>query len=371
MSYDKIVFDAWLATAEIPYHILIPLLHRMNGAENIYEAFSKGQNELTAFIPAVHRKILSEEASSERMDKIQQCLTQCQIRSITILDAEYPLSLRSIEDPPGILFYRGNPDCLQQKRIVAMIGSRAASYDGLKASRKIARDLSKNGITVVSGLAYGIDSACHQGCIDGGSPTIAVMGCGLDQNYPYRNEALKKEILLHHGMLLSEYAPFSKAVGYHFPYRNRIISGLSEAVILMEARIRSGSMTTVDHALRQGKEVFAYPGDPTSTRTEGNHSLLRDGARYFTQASDILADMDWLDNLPYVGQNIECSSEYIPENSAEAAVCNVLSRGTLGFDEIISATGLTPSVLMSTLTVLQIRSVIEILPGKKYQIRQK
>ena len=370
MNYEKTVYDAWLATAELPYDDLIPLLHQMNGSRFVFEGLSGSGEKLQLQISAEVRKKLLQEASAERMEWMRKTLAEYEIRSMTILDGEYPDPLRKIPDPPGILFYQGDPGLLQKQKRISMVGSRAASYVGLTASRKIAAELSRNGVIIISGLAYGIDTACHEGCLAGGSPTIGIMGCGLDQCYPSRNETLKKEILRHGGMLISEYPPGVKALGYHFPYRNRIISGLSDAVILMEAKIRSGSMTTIDHALRQGKEVYAYPGDPTSPLAEGNRSLLRDGARYFSKASDILADMNWLDNTPLVGQNIGCSSGFIPENAAEEAVYRALVKGTLGFDEIIQATGLPPSVLMGTLTILQIRQVIDLLPGKKYQIRQ-
>lgn len=370
MIPERIVCDAWLASAELPYDVLIPLLVRMNGSENIFRLFMEKRNFPSEAVPPACRNKLAEEADERRMNRMQICIQQHQIRSVTILDEAYPAVLRNISDPPGILFYKGNIIHLQKSRMIGMVGSRTASYAGIRAAKHIACELSRNGVIIVSGLAYGIDTACHQGCLEGGSPTIAVMGCGLDQLYPYRNEPLKNEILMHDGLLISEYAPFSKAVGFHFPYRNRIISGLSGAVVLMEAKIRSGSMTTVDHALRQGKEVYAYPGDPTSPLTEGNRSLLRDGAHYFTEASEILSDMNWLDNQSYVRQNTICSTKYAPQSEAETAIYDALSRGTLGFDELVQATGLSTSELMSTLTVLQIRNVVEPLPGKKYKISQ-
>ena len=369
MRYEKSVYNAWLASAGIPYDSLIPLLHDFNGSEQVFEMLAENHRDLSDYIPVECIKKLRQEAVSEKMNTLSSVIKQHRIHSMTILEDIYPQSLRHIPDPPGILFYQGNAECMQKEKITAMIGSRAASYAGLQAAEKIARELSKSGVTVASGLAYGIDSACHQGCIQGGSPTIAVMGCGLDIIYPYRNRDLKEKIILHDGLILSEYTPGTKPMPYHFPYRNRIISGLSKIVILVEAKIRSGSMTTVDHALRQGKDVYVYPGDPVSPMYEGNRLLLRDGARYFSTAKDILADMNWLDNLLHVGQNIDCSTDFIPRNVSEKAVYDTLSRGTLGFDELMQKTGLTSSELMRTLTVLQIHKVIDLLPGKKYQIR--
>ena len=170
-------------------------------------------------------------------------------------------------------------------------------------------------------------------------------------------------------MIISEYAPGDKALGWHFPVRNRIIVGLSKALILMEARIRSGSMTSVNHALSQGKDVFVYPGDPASENYEGNHQLLREGGIYFTSARDILEDLHWLDNPSTVRQNSECVQEYKPSTPEEEKVIEALKPGCISFEQMIISTGMNPSTLMSTLTVLQIRGIIEALPGKQYQLK--
>ena len=369
MDFEKRTYDAWRASAELPYDSLIPLLHELNGSEPVYHAWRRGEHAHFRMIPDFCRRKLSESAGADRLALLQSVLEKHEIHTVTILEAEYPGILRDIPDPPGILFFQGNGDCMKPGRTAAMIGSRNASWAGLKAARKIASELSRNGVKIISGLALGIDTESHCGCLEGGSPTIAVMGCGLDRTYPAENDKLKKEILDKGGLILSEYAPGAKPSGYHFPYRNRIISGLSNVVILMEAKIRSGSMTTIGHALKQGREVYVYPGDPVSPMSEGNRLLLREGGHYFTEAKEILEDLDWLDNLRYVGQNIGCSSQLVPEDPSEKAVYLALEKGTLGFDELVHITGIAPPTLMSTLTVMQIRKVVDALPGKRYQIR--
>lgn len=372
MTFVKTVFDAWLAGAELPYDTLIPLLHELGGSEAVYSAWNRRENQpLFEAVPPACRKRMNETANDESLQSYGELIQTHDIRSMTILEAAFPRCLRELPDPPGILFHQGNPEVLKAERPVAMVGSRGASWNGLKAAERIAEGLSRNGVTVISGLALGIDSASHKGCLKGGSPTVAVMGGGLDKMYPPQNEALKNEILQKGGLLLSEYAPGARPAAYHFPYRNRLISGLADAVILMEAKIRSGSMTTVGHALRQGKEVFAYPGDPVSPLSEANRLLLREGARYFTEAKDVLEDMNWLDNLSYVGQNIGCSPETLPGDPSERAVYLALEKGDLGFDELIAATGLASSALLSILTVMQIRKTVELLPGKRYQLVRK
>ena len=371
MDYAHSVFDAWLAGGEIPYDWLIPLLHQYGDSREVFDRFVIRKAPMEDMIPAKCRKKLTELSADGPMQTYETLMEKHGISSMTILDEDYPACLRELADPPGILFYTGDLSCLLRRKRVSMVGSRTASYLGLRAARTIARDLSKNGVVIVSGLACGIDAECHRGCLEGGSPTIAVLGCGLDQDYPQENEPLKKSILDHGGLVLSEYAPGTKPLPFHFPYRNRLISGIADAVVLMEAKIRSGSMTTISHALNQGKEVFAYPGIPTSPKSEANRMLLREGARFFTRASDLLEDMQWLDNLPYVRQNSEGSSGYTPGNAAEQAVYGALAKGALGFDELFQLTGLSPSELMSTITVLQMKRIIEVLPGKRYQIRQE
>ena len=370
MTFRNETYDAWLASAELPYEWLIPLLHRTGSARQVYTALVEDKQLMRDQIPDGCREKLLTLSGTEALGRMQSVMEEYNISSLTILEEAYPHCLRQIPDPPGILFTQGSTGCLNHPRKAAMIGSRSASYAGLKAARKTAAELSAGGVCIISGLAYGIDTESHSGCLEGGSPTIAVMGGGLDQNYPARNLPLKKEILQHGGLLLSEYAPGVRPVGHHFPYRNRIISGLSDVTILMEAKIRSGSMTTIGHALKQGKEVYAYPGDPVSPLCEGNRLLLREGARYFTQAREILEDMDWLDNNAHVGQNIVCSAERLPENDTEKVVLRALEKGNLGFDELVQMTGLPSADLLSTLTIMQIRKLIDPLPGKRYQIRQ-
>jgi DNA processing protein len=191
----------------------------------------------------------------------------------------------------------------------------------------------------------------------------------LDIVYPSINIRLRDNILEHGGLLISEYAPGEKPVGWHFPFRNRIITGLAKALIVIEAKIRSGTMTSVQHALDQGKDIFVYPGDPASPFFEGNHLLLREGAQYFTTAMDILEDLGWLDNPEIIGQNSVCSGRAIkPSTPEEETVLSALSPGKLSFEQIAERCDLAPATLLSTLTMLQIKGAIEALPGKLYQI---
>ena len=367
-DFQEFTYHAWLASARIPPDQLMNLLDIYKTPEGCFQGFRNNRSAFTAAIPPACIRILDSEGNEERLLQFSELLKKNRIRSILYSDQDYPEQLKQLADPPVILFYQGRPDCMSG-RILAMVGSRAASYAGQQAARRIARDLSSRGVQIISGLACGIDASAHRGCLDGGSPTIAVMGCGLDRMYPAVNWALKNEILEKGGLILSEYAPGEKPAGWHFPVRNRIITGLSGALILIEARIRSGSMTSVHHALDQGKDVFVYPGDPASDQYEGNHQLLREGALYFTTADDILEDLGWLDNHKIIRQNIDCSAETVEADPEEAAVIQALKPGKLSFEQLLSFTGLNASALMAALTILQVRGKIEALPGKQYQLK--
>ena len=361
-------YDAWLASSCLPAAAMRDVLNHYGNAEACFLAFKDNDPFFKENVSIRFRSILEQNGTERSLQSFLRSIKKHSVKTITIGDPLYPSSLKEIDDPPAILFYQGNPECLN-KRSLAMIGSRAASYSGQKAARKLAESLSRRGICIVSGMACGIDTAAHEGCLEGGSPTVAVTGCGLDRVYPAENLPLRNRILENGGLILSEYAPGEKPAGWHFPVRNRIITGLSGATILMEAKVRSGSMTSVQHTLDQGKDVFVYPGDPLSEQFSGNHQLLREGGIYFTCAEDILEDMHWLDNPRAVRQNSGCSSDFKPSNPEEKDVMDALKRENLSFEQLVSITGINPSALMSTLTMLQIKGAIEALPGKQYQIR--
>ena len=363
------VFDAWLASACMPPGTVRHLLETCGGAEACFSAFRTGDEAFRNAVPQRFLRLLENNGTDESLKRSEDLIARHSIGVLRCSDPLFPPELAQIDEAPAILFFQGDPSCLHN-RMLSMVGSRAASYAGQKAALKVAADLSRQGVAIVSGLACGIDAASHQGCLDGGSPTIAVTACGLDTVYPKSSIPLRNKILDRGGLLISEYAPGEKPAGWHFPFRNRIIAGLGRALILIEARIRSGSMTSVRHALDQGKDVFVYPGDPSSDQFEGNHQLLREGAIYFTSADDILDDLHWLDNPPPVRQNSDCSADTASLPPEQSAIIRALKSGTLSFEQLLDQTGLTPSSLMSALTVLQISGRVESIPGKQYQLKQ-
>ncbi|MBP3701670.1 MAG: DNA-processing protein DprA [Lachnospiraceae bacterium] len=231
---------------------------------------------------------------------------------VTIFDPDYPQRLREIYDPPFALYVRGKlPD--PHRKTAAIIGARACSGYGANYGRKIARELAAEGVQIISGLAYGIDSEGHWGALESKVPgaTYAVLGCGVEQCYPREHEKLADQILQNGGGILSEFPPGTAPHAGHFPMRNRIISGLSDCILVMEARRRSGSLITVDQALEQGREVFALPGRVEDKLSEGCLHLIRNGANLLTESGDVLWYLfpEKRKNGKYMDKNVKIASE--------------------------------------------------------------
>lgn len=214
------------------------------------------------------------------------------IEEISIESKEYPEQLREIYDAPLKLYVLGDKEILKQFGI-AIVGSRDATEYGKKVTLQFAKDLSKNGINIISGLALGIDTCAHLGTLyqDSIGKTIAVLGGGLDEIYPKQNVELAKQIIKNGGCIISEYPLGAKPEKLHFPQRNRIISGLSKGVLIVEASEKSGSLITVDFALEQGREVFAVPGNISSSTSAGTNNLIKQGAKLVTSYEDILVEI--------------------------------------------------------------------------------
>ena len=226
----------------------------------------------------------------QNLHKYLKYMKENSIDIITIKDKEYPHKLKVIYDPPIVLYIKGNKKILNEKAI-AIVGCRLCTNYGADVAKKIAYTLSLNNINVISGLAKGIDSFAHKGSITGKGKTIAVVGCGLDRVYPEQNKVLFNEIINNKGAIISEYIVGTKPLAKNFPKRNRIISALSNGVVVVEAREKSGTLITVDFALEQGKNIYAVPGNIDSLNAFGTNELIKQGAKVFTNIQDILEDL--------------------------------------------------------------------------------
>jgi DNA processing protein len=284
--------------------------------------------------------------------------TSFEIKEVKISDSSYPKLLREIKSPPSSLYYMG--ELIKSDELaIAIVGTRKASYDGLILARKVSADLAKRGFVIVSGLAIGIDTASHLGALDVSSKTIAVLGSGLNNIYPPSNYNLAFSILEKKGCLLSQYLPDEPPLPYKFLERNRIISGLAIATIIIEAPKKSGALNTARFAYEEGREVFVFPGDINNKNYEGSNLLIRNGARLVTKSSDILEDlMPVLKNygftLPYPEEKKEALEE------KEVLILQALSKDEfISIDKLAEITNLEIQEVNEKITNLFICGKIE------------
>jgi DNA processing protein len=271
------------------------------------------------------------------------------LRFVGRSDDGFPALLRAIHDPPPGLFLRGSgdPDLLAQPS-VAVVGARACSAYGTQVARSLAHELAAAGLVVVSGMARGIDGEAHRGALEAGGATVAVLGCGIDRDYPAAHSSLAQRIQ-EVGLIVSEYAPGVEPAPWRFPARNRLIAGLSQATVVVEARERSGALITADLALEEGREVFAVPGEITSALSAGTNGLLRLGATPVTTALDVLERF-----------GLE-PSESEPEPTLDPGsklVYEALRDGPASADELARATSLPAPALSMALTFLELRGLV-------------
>jgi DNA processing protein len=266
------------------------------------------------------------------------------VRWLTRSAPDYPPLLRAIHDPPAVLFLRGAADVSQLRdAAVAVVGARACSPYGAQVARMLGRELAAAGLIVVSGLARGIDGEAHRGALEAGGRTVAVLGCGVDRNYPAAHAELARRIC-ERGLVVSEYAPGLEPAPWRFPARNRVIAGLAAATVVVEARERSGALITADLALEEGREVFAVPGEITSALSTGTNDLLRLGAGPLTSSKDVL---DLFDLAPPAVSEAEVGAE-------AAKVLERLRDGPAGADELTRSTALDAAAVAAALTELEL-----------------
>ena len=286
------------------------------------------------------------------------------IKTISIKDKNYPKLLKEIKDPPEVLYYEG--ELKSEENCFAVVGTRMSSSYGKQVALEIAGDLAEAGLTIVSGLAPGIDSFSHIATLEDRKRTIAVLGTGLDEKsiYPQENLKLAREILETGGALISEYPPGTRGTQFTFPQRNRIISGLSLGVLIIEAKQKSGALITANWAKKQGRKIFAIPGPIHSLNSKGCHYLIKhEVAKLVENANDILKEL----NLPLK----ELSSFYGGENEEENLILNSLKEDALDIDKIIDRTKLSAATVTSTLAILEIKGKLKNLGGNIYAISHR
>ncbi|HET7568925.1 MAG TPA: DNA-processing protein DprA [Gaiellaceae bacterium] len=283
----------------------------------------------------------------------QESLAAAGYRFLARSGEEFPPLLRSIHDPPPGLFLRGAAEPgLLARPAVAVVGARACSGYGAGVARTLGRELASAGLVVVSGLARGVDAEAHRGALEAGGATVAVLGCGVDRDYPAAHAELARRIA-DTGLVVSEYAPGVEPAPWRFPARNRIVAGLSAATVVVEARERSGALITADLALEEGREVFAVPGEITSALSAGANALLKLGAAPLTAAADVLAAF-----------GIDAAAAAAPEPEGRAGELLALVReAPLGADELARRSGLGAGEVARTLVQLELAGLVATADG--------
>jgi DNA processing protein len=376
MTYEKLKY--WVALKSIPGigNVLFQLLIDRFGS--IEKIFSASAHELQT-IPGLSKKSVSAIVSYKGWGKIKNALelsSKAGIKIITYQDDLYPAKLLNVYDRPPFLYYKGSLNKADVN--IAIVGSRLASTYGKYTTEKISRELALKGITIVSGLARGIDSTAHRGALAAQGRTIAILGSGLDIIYPPENKNLYANII-QNGAVISEFPLATKPCSYNFPARNRIISGMSYGVVVVEAGEKSGSLITARLALEQGREVFAVPGSIDSAGSRGTNKLIKQGAKLIENTDDILEEI-W----PQIERTVSFSGadvaypespknkKYIDKENLsplEKCIIGFLSGKRIHVDELISVTGLSTGDLMSSLMSLELRGIIEQHPGKLFSLK--
>ena len=310
------------------------------------------------------RQDLAEGVPNERGRRFLEACERfqaCGARLMTFQDADYPVLLKSIPDPPAILYLRGR--LAANGRRLAVVGSRQPTPAARQWTERIAGELSMLGIEIVSGLARGIDAAAHRGGLDGPGGTIAVLGCGINRVYPPEHHRLFAQVE-EQGAILSEYPPGVEPLAGHFPGRNRIISGLSQGVLVVEANRKSGSLITAEFALDQGREVLAVPGGIDRSTSAGTNQLIKEGAHPVTELSDI-TDVIW-PGCSHSDPDPVAPGTLVPLSEPALLVLGLLGSEPQYLDDLAGKSGLTPMALSAILLHLELQGGAESLPGARY-----
>ena len=295
-------------------------------------------------------------------DKVLEQVTQRNIKYLTFEDEKYPQMLKNIENPPMVLYYKGNLDDCNLERTLAVVGSRKASYHAKEELNKIISQLSGTDICIVSGLAAGIDSQAHLSALDNNIKTIGVIASGLDFYYPTSNKHLYERIENGNGAVISEYFPTFEPLKFRFPQRNRIVSGLSYGTLVAEASLKSGALITANLTLEQGRELMCMPGLISNPNTEGIYKLLKNGATLVTSAEDILNALNW-----EIKQTKVAQLELPQLTDSEIKIFEALEIEEKGVDELLVLTKLSVEDLLTDLTTMELKGIIKQVSGDRYK----
>lgn len=341
MGEEVFLIDWILLNLTGRYRVIRELSSKGISAKDIIDSLDLSQEKLS---------LLRRRAEEEYRKAVD-----LNIEIIPLSSEDYPYLLKQIPDPPAILYLLGEKVWLN-RNFISLVGTRKPTSYGINVTKKIVSRLVENGIGIVSGFAYGIDTVAHMEAIKGRGYTIGVLGTGVDIVYPRVNRSLKKEILeSKRGCFISEFPIGDTPEPWHFPRRNRIISGLTQITVVVEASLKSGAMITAGYALEQGRDVFAVPGNVDSENSQGTNQLIKEGAKLVTSGEDILEEFNIIPKVSNIRP---------PDlNEEEAVIWNILNEPRLE-DDIISISGLDVSRFNIIITRLELKGLVERLPGR-------
>lgn len=354
----------WLTLALIPGlgpATIKKLVERFGSVREILTANRKSLEECSFLRKDSLAGLCDPKTTSGAADRELRLADKAGITLLCWDDPLFPPLLKEISDPPSILYVLGSPQLLSSPGI-AMVGARAASSYGLQVAERLAGEMARQDMVITSGFAMGIDTAAHRGALAAGGKTIAVMGCGLDIIYPGQNKKLHAQIA-GQGAIVSEYPLGTLPEGFRFPARNRIISGLSLGVVVVEAAHRSGTLITAHQALEQGRDVFAIPGRIDSPKSEGCHRLIQEGAKLVHTAADILEELSLSTPISSLEEKVQAP----PLPPEEEKVFSFLEVYPKNIEEIIQAAKLPAHRISEILLRLELMGLVASLPGKQYQ----
>jgi len=338
------------------------LLDKFGNPKNVFQASISALMEVEGVRNKAAQNIINREYTTDPLQVLDKA-EKCDARIITYSDPAYPQILKEIHDPPIILYIKGN-DIPHNLTLIAMVGSRIPTPYGIKVAEKIGQGLARRGLGVVSGMARGADSAAHWGCLGGRGFTIAVLGTGIDVIYPKSNKKLFQKII-DKGAVISEFPLGTPPEPKNFPIRNRIISGLSRGVVVVEATKRSGSLITASLALEQGREVFAVPGSINSFKSTGCHFLIKQGARLIENSDDILDELGL--NYEYAPKTDTFKdAPPSPIDQSEKPIYDIIGDYPIHIDQITRQGNFEPGEISSILMKMELKGVIKQLPGKMF-----
>lgn len=342
------------------------LAQHFGTAESIFKASTRLLEKIEGIGPAKAAAIKSYKAFSEAEQEIA-FMEKYAIRPLFLTDADYPQRLLHAYDPPTLLFYRGKAN-LNASRIIAVIGTRLHTDYGRLLTEKLVQELAGMDVLVVSGLAFGIDALAHKAALKHALPTVGVLGHGLDTIYPAQHTALAKDMVKQNGGLLTEFRSNTKPDKHNFPARNRIVAGMCDATVVIETDIKGGSMITAELANSYHKDVFAFPGKITDTKSAGCNYLIRSHkAALLTDTQDLITAMGWTDiQNKAIKQQRPLFTNLNPDETKVAAILQ--EKGAVHIDELNMHSGLSSSAVAAAILNMELEGVIQVMPGKLYKM---